>query len=579
MNVTMKTWLILIAGHVAFSAAVAQPVSVETYSKDAENLEVKETITQKQESSETNRNELNLLDIITVIGTRGVSDTAGSITYISPEQLSIQNYTDINRVLRSVPGVNLQEEDGYGLFPNIGIRGSGTDRSGKVLFLEDGIPIMPAPFSAPSAYYFPSIGRINAVEVTKSVGAVKYGPITTAGTIQFFSTPIPKDSAAHATILGSSLDRSSVHAWVGKRIETQSLPFDVGFLLETYQDNADGFKQIDIGSTGYSIEDYVGKLGFYSKESAAVSQSLLLKVQYSKEDGDETYLGLTQEDFNRTPLLRYRASQLDNIAKEHKTYQAIHNVAFTNNVQLTTIAYRTEFARNWEKLDRFDNSALSDLVACNSLNEILVDPLTCAQEYQVLLGPDGYTSPDDVLGIRQNNRVYFAQGLQSALGIEFETGGLAHNLVTSVRYHEDGVDRFQEQDQYRIDNGFVIKTTDNEPGSQANRLSSAKSIAVFMEDTITTGPWAFTGGLRLEKITTEQLRWATPDRNLAPSSVRTNAFNVWLPSLGVTYDIRGEGEGGEGGRRGGEKKGKEKRKEEKEREGEEEEEKEGRERG
>ncbi|MCF6318163.1 MAG: TonB-dependent receptor, partial [Proteobacteria bacterium] len=190
-----------------------------------------------------------------------------------------------------------------------------------------------------------------------------------------------------------------------------------------------------------------------------------------------------------------------------------------------------------EKLDRFDNSQLSGSGACNSLNEILVDPTTCAQEFQVLLGPDGYTSPDDVLGIRQNNRTYYAQGIQSALGVEFDTGSLSHNLVASIRYHEDQEDRFQEQDQYRIDNGVVIRTTDNAPGTQSNRLSNAQSIAIYLEDTISTGAWNFTGGLRYEKIDTDQLRWSTPDRTLEPSSVRENTFNVWLPSLGVVYDV------------------------------------------
>jgi len=523
--------------HIVLAAVLSQSVLAQELNQ-APNISSHESGISA--SIETTQDSHKNIDIITVTGTRNITDIPGSVTYITKQDLALQNYTDINRVLRTVPGVNLQEEDGYGLFPNIGIRGSGTDKSSKVLLLEDGIPIAPAPFSAPSAYYFPSVARMSAVEVSKSVGAVKYGPITTAGSIQFFSTPIPKNAAAHATLLTSSLGRTNLHAYAGKTIETKNLPFDMGVLLETYQGKADGFKQIDIGSTGFSVSDYVGKLGFYSKDNVAMSQSLLLKFQYSTGKADETYLGLTQEDFARAPLMRYRASQLDNIVTAHKTYQATHNIQISQNTKLTTIAYRTEFARNWEKLDRFDNSALSGLSACNSLNEILLDPQTCAQEYQVLLGPDGYTSPDDVLGIRQNNRAYFAQGLQSALGFEFETGGLTHNLVTSVRIHEDGVDRFQEQDQYRIDNGFVIKTTDNAPGTQANRLSSAKSIAVFIEDTVTTGPWAVTGGLRFEKITTLQLRWATPDRDLAPNSTRENAFDVWLPSFGVTYEISGD---------------------------------------
>lgn len=535
MKLLAKNSLLLVAIQLAFVMASDQYAFAQEVNQDPSKN------TRDQTSNIDNGDVAlitsNEIDIITVTGTRNISNIPGSVAYLSKADLALQNYTDINRVLRAVPGVNLQEEDGYGLFPNIGIRGSGTDKSSKVLILEDGVPIAPAPFSAPSAYYFPSVARMNAVEVSKSVGAVKYGPITTAGSIQFFSTPIPQESAAHVTALTSSLERTNIHAWAGKRFETTNLPFDVGVLLETYQDKANGFKKIDIGRTGFSLSDYVGKLGLYSKGNAALPQSLLLKFQYSDGKADETYLGLTQADFERAPLMRYRASQLDNITTEHRTYQATHNIHLSDTIKLTTIAYRTEFARNWEKLDRFDNSRLSGLPACNSLNEILVDPQTCGQEYQVLIGSDGYTSPDDVLGIRQNNREYFAQGIQSALALQFATGGLSHNLVTSVRYHEDGVDRFQEQDQYRIDNGFVVRTTDNAPGSQANRLSGAKSFAIYVEDEVKSGPLTVTGGLRFEKITTEQSRWSTPDRSLLPDSVRGNAFDVWLPSLGVTYDI------------------------------------------
>lgn len=491
------------------------------------------TVLQSTAFAQDPSNTFNNIDVITVIGTvANVDEVSGSITYIGPEELAQQSYSDINRVLRTAPGVNIQEEEGYGLRPNIGLRGSGSDRSSKVLIMEDGVLMAPAPYAAPAAYYFPVTGRMNAVEVTKGPATVKYGPNTTAGAVQLFSTPIPAEASAHADIMVSDLGRQKAHAWAGSRFDAGS--FDVGFLLETFQDHADGFKTLETGDTGFDVEDYVAKLGFYSKSG---TQSLELKFQSKDEVSDETYLGLTQSDFNVRPYARYNTSQLDRMTNDHTTYQATHNIRLSNDWNLTTIAYRTEFARNWFKLDKFDNTQLSGSGACDSLDEILTDPQSCSQEFRVLAGPKGYTSPDDVLGIRANNRTYYAQGIQSALGGTAKIGNVEHNFVVSGRYHVDEVDRFQEQDQFRIENTRLIKTTDNAPGTQANRLSKATALSIYAEDRMVWDKMTVTAGLRLEDVNSRQRRWNTPSRTLTPDSERENNYTEWLPALSAKYDI------------------------------------------
>lgn len=475
--------------------------------------------------------DLNNLDIITVVGTVGnANDIPGAVTFIGADVLAEQTYADINRVLRRVPGVNLQEEDGYGLRPNIGLRGSGADRSSKIVILEDGVLAAPAAYSAPAAYYFPLTGRMNAVEISKGPATIKYGPNTTAGAIQFFSTPIPQEPSGQIDLLLSDHNRQITHAWAGGRKAFNG--FELGALIETFQDRTNGFKELDTGDTGFVLQDYVVKLGAYLP-----NQSFELKLQSKAEDGDETYLGLSQADFDANPLRRYNASALDRMDNDRQTYQLTHTIDLGHDWDMTTIAYRTDFSRNWVKLDRFDNSQLSGSGACNSLDEILRGPLTCSQEFQVLEGAPGYVSPDDALQLRANNRAYYTQGIQSAIAGAIQTGTLTHNLTASLRYHEDEVDRFQDQDGYRIDNSALVLTTDNAPGTQANRLSSAKALSAYLENRTEIGALSVTAGLRVEDVSTEQRRWNTPDRSLSPDSERDNDYTEWLPALSAIYDL------------------------------------------
>ncbi|WP_373490829.1 TonB-dependent receptor family protein [Parasphingorhabdus sp.] len=481
-----------------------------------------------------------VIDAIVVTANKADTlDVGGSVQRLDSEDLDLFSYNDVNRVLRQVPGVYLQEEDGFGLRPNIGIRGSGTDRSARIALMEDGVLIAPAPYSAPAAYYFPRMARIAGVEVAKGPAAIKYGPMTVGGALNLFSTPIPDVDAGtlsgKAELLAGNYDGRRAHGWAGGWAPLGG-GLEIGALAEGLYEHSDGFKQLDIGgNTGFEITDWTVKLGLRSTDGR---HALEFKYQNYDETSNETYLGLTLADFAATPYRRYNGSQVDQMNAKHKTYQLSHRFDISPDVNLTTIAYRTDTARAWYKLNDVRNTTNTGWV---SISSILENPDANPVQMADLIGADGFTGRPGALRVRNNNRIYQATGVQSVLSANFSTGGVSHALELSARYHEDEEDRFQQDDRYQMVDGRMILTSAGAPGSQDNRLGDAKAWAFFIRDTIEAGPLTLVPGLRYETIDLRQTRWATsdPDR-VTVTSVDESTVDVFIPGISATWRVADE---------------------------------------
>lgn len=465
------------------------------------------------------------LDRLMVVGSaEKAQEVAGSAHYLDSEKLEEFNYTDVHRVLRQIPGVYAIDEEGLGLRPNIGIRGSGTDRSSRITLMEDGVLMSPAPYAAPAAYYFPTMARMSAVEVRKGSSSIKTGPRTTGGALNLVSTPIPDRLSGKVDIAYGSDDTILGHAWVGGRTE------QTGFLLETVQQDTDGFKDLDFAGpagddTGYDLQDYLAKFLVTSDPNADIYQELELKIVHTQQDSNETYLGLTEADFRDRPNRRYAGSQLDNITTDHNQYEVRHRIEFLPNLDLTTVAYQTEFDRNWFKLEQVNGVAISQIVE---------NPDAFAQEMEWIKGA---SSPDNAFTVRNNRRAYESQGVQTVLGWQVDTGAVSHQVEFSARYHEDEEDRFQDQDSYRMDNGRLVLTTDRQPGTQDNRIGEAEAWAFYLQDEIRYGNWIVTPGGRFETIDltrTDFVRTPT-GRDQAPTRIVKNTVSEFTPGLGITY--------------------------------------------
>lgn len=470
-----------------------------------------------------------LLDRITVVGNPvWMSRIPGAASYVSAAQLQKQNYSDINRVLRSISGINIQEEDGYGLRPNIGFRGTGVERSSKINIMEDGILAAPAPYSAPAAYYFPNVARMSTVEVRKGSSQIKYGPNTTGGALNLISTPIPTEMAGTAEISLGERSANKIYANFGNRNER------FGYMIEALQMGDNGFKQLDNdGDTGFIIRDFVGKFMVRSAPGADIYQRLELKLGYNDQTSDETYLGLSRGDFQMTPFRRYAASQADQMNTEHYQIMARHFALINDNVDVTTTLYHNDFARNWYKLNNL-NTNLPE-ISMGNMSQILRDTDTYATEFAFLNG--SADTPDDALIVRSNNREYYSQGIESILGLNFDTGEVNQQIEFGVRFHRDQEDRFQFQDGYRITDGVMILTSNGAPGSQANRIGSATALSFFVQDKIRADRWTFTPGIRYENIRFSNKNYGGSDPQRTGSNLSENDYsvNVFVPGIGITW--------------------------------------------
>ncbi|CAI8370199.1 MAG: Fe(3+) dicitrate transport protein FecA [SAR92 bacterium MED-G29] len=455
-------------------------------------------------------NSASVIDELTIIGSKkDVRKVAGSGAVIGDAQIAMEVSTDINQLLKTVPGVYVREEDGYGLRPNFGIRGATSERSEKVTLMEDGVLIAPAPYSNPAAYYFPTTMRIKGVEVLKGAPLLRYGPQTVGGVINMITTAIPESNAGSLTLAAIENNGVDLLASYGGRSGA------VGWLVETAQRENEGFKNIDRSGrdSGYDIEDYMGKLAWQGE-----SQSILFKAQRSQETSNETYLGLTDADFDRNEDRRYGLSSIDEMNNKHEGYNLSHKLNINDTMALTTTAYYNEFERDWFKL----SGGGSLIAAANGGDEIAQGIL------------DGNVDTDG-LKYKHNNRSYLSKGLQSELALNINS----HSIHVGVRVHRDDMDRFQPQERYQqIGGSLVYTSTDSVTGSN-NRLETAEATSVWLVDSWqASDKLALNTALRYEDVETSRRQYSTQNRSDTPS-LRSNNTQEWLPGLSATYQLNG----------------------------------------
>ncbi len=461
-----------------------------------------------------------------LFGSKNIRDLPGSTHLLTPRDLQRFKSSDIHKSLASIPGVYIQEEDGYGLRPNIGMRGTGLERSSKITIMEDGVLIAPAPYSASAAYYFPSVGRMHSIEVRKGSSQIKYGPQTTGGALNLVSTPIPNKLTGKVDWLFGSDKYYQVHANLGTSFKHGA------FLLETLQHGSDGFKKPDYhASAGFQKQDYLAKLKLKTPDTFVIPQAVIFKVASMDENADETYLGLNSSDFNANPYRRYSASQLDNITSEHRQAQMQHIAKLGEGLSLSSTLYQNEFERDWFKLDYLRDADGNKIK--------LGDVLSRDDDPFISLLRGERSSATETLGLKHNNRSYYSRGIQSTLLLSSKDASWIEEAEFGFRLHQDEMDRFQWVDTYLMSDSRLQIQNAGIPGTESNRIESAKALSFHLQSKHRLGLLSLTPGMRYELAELRRLDYGKLDVDRIGDDIssRTKSLNALVPGIGFDYSL------------------------------------------
>ena len=453
---------------------------------------------------------------MTVVGTR-VANIPGSVHVLRAKDLEQFKYDDPQAALRRVPGVYSRGEDGLGLRPNISIRGVNPDRSKKITVMEDGVLVAPAAYSAPAAYYFPLMARVERVFVIKGPAAISFGPQTVGGAINLMTRGIPASTSAMIDGAAGEYGYNKLHGYFGTSDE------QTGFLIEGVHLGSSGFKELPRGGdTGFYRNEVMFKGRYVPDPRSQTPNEFTLKATYSDELSNETYLGITDADFRANPLQRYQASQLDRMKNFRTAISLTHKIEPARKFSITTTVYRSDFARVWRKVNGFRGADLFTVLNHPD------DPRNAV--FVAALGgrADSSTSAETLL-IGPNQRDFVSQGIESRLRWDVATGPFEHRLEYGMRFHYDRVERRHSEDPFRLTGGVpvpeggpTVVTAFNEAWTEA--------LALHVADAVMWKRLTLTPGLRVEAM-----RSAFVDR-MAGGETRA-LHNVFLPGIGLYYGL------------------------------------------
>lgn len=412
----------------------------------------------------------------------------GSIEVIEPALLARSHPFNFSEALRKATGVNVRDEEGFGLRPNIGLRGLNPTRSSKVLLLEDGLFVTYAPYGDNASYYHPPIERFESIEVMKGSSQIAYGPVTLGGVINYLTPAPPLEPSGYAMVTAGNRD------FLDAKVAYGGTWRSTGFLLDATRKQGDGARE----NVYSEINDVTLKL----VQALGKKQTLTLKGNYYGEESNVTYSGLRETEYRESP--RQNPFGNDFFYGDRYGVSATHSFLLRDDALLTTQLYGMAFSRDWWRQSSNSNQRPNDAsdAGCGGMANLNT---TC--------GNEGRLRDYSHWGV--DSRLRFGHGWLGARS-EAEFGG---------RMHFEDQDRLQQNgDRPTSRSGIVVE--DNE------RKNDAYSF--FLQNRTLLGDWTLTPGLRVEGVSYERTNRLA--NGGAGASGQTSLVQ-WVPGIGAAYRL------------------------------------------
>ena len=428
--------------------------------------------------------------------TESLGEIPGSIERIGGRELENARVFNFSEALRKIAGVNVRDEEGFGLRPNIGIRGANPTRSTKVLLLEDGLPLSYAPYGDNSSYYHPPVERYKSIEVLKGSGQIAYGPQTIAGVVNYITPNPPQKPSVDILLEGGSRSFFNGGAGFGGTFGR------LGTLLNFNHKRGDGSRE----NTNFKLFDLASKATF----DFNARNSLTAKFTFFREDSNLTYTGATEAEFAADP--RGNIFKNDFFYGRRYGFSLQHAAVLSSRISLTTNFYSNYFSRDWWRQTSNSGERPFRLFRPS-------DPTNPISDVDCLSLADLNTT----CGNRGNLRDYLTIGVEPRLNFNFNLGAVRNETNIGFRIHREDQDRLGKY-------GDLPTSRDGRLIEQNERKALVYS--GFFQHRFIWKDFAFTPGIRIENINYERSNLLF---NGGAGVTGETSLTEVIPGFGVAY--------------------------------------------